>query len=436
MRLLIVLAQYHPALNPNVYRWSAIARQWIAQGHEVEVLCTRRSGLPDESVLDGVRVHRAGENSLLDWAYNFLSITRRRGEAGGDHPARHGRLRKWLEKVVDVTWRSIYWPDGRCLWYFPGKRKALQLLAERDFDGMISVGAPFTAHLIGLACKRAAPDLVWLTDIEDPFAFVEEYFINNRALYRRLNFRMEKRVLERADAIAVTVDTAKAAYAHHFPSVADKITVVPPLYDPEVKASTAFAGFDPARLHLCYLGAFYAPIRTPDAALALLDLLLERHSQFRDRLVIHFFGEIEYAVKAAFEQYPHLSQHLQLHGLVTRETVAAVVQQTDFLLNIGNTTFYNLPSKSADYLACGKPIVHVSASSPDTFLAFMAGHPMLFSEHADRIDAASADRLAQFLTTFQGCQVEAEVSERLIKPYRVEVVAAGYLGLITGKSSS
>ncbi len=430
MRLLIILAQYHPALNPNVYRWRAIATHWTAQGHEVHVLCTKRSGLPDEAAFEGVQIHRAGQNSLLDWAYNLLRVTRRRGEVGGDLSSRHGAFRKGLEKLVDFTWRSLYWPDGRCLWYVPGKKKALQLLKAYPFDGVISVGAPFTAHLIGLACKRSNKGLKWLVDIEDPFAFVDAYFINNRLLYRRLNFRAEAAVLEAADAIAVTVDTAKEIYGHYFSGIESKITVVPPLFDPGLVAASDFAAFESGRIHLSYLGAFYAPIRTPDAALKLLDLLLERHPEFQKRLCIHFFGEIEYAVKAAFDRYPRLLTNLRLHGLVDREQVAAAMANTTFLLNIGNTTTYNLPSKSADYLASGKPIIHLSASDPDTFVAFMADHPMLLSIKTATVGPEAADRLAQFITAFEGRQLNSTAIETRIQPYQTSQIAGTYLRLL------
>ncbi len=430
MRLLIVLAQYHPALNPNVYRWRAIATHWIAQGHEVHLLCTKRSGLPDEAVFEGVQVHRAGQNSLLDWAYNLFHTARRRGEAGGDLPARHGALRKGLEKLVDISWRSLYWPDGRCLWYWPGRKRMLTLLRAYKFDGIISVGAPFTAHLIGLAGKRANPALTWLVDIEDPFAFVDAYFINNRLLYRHLNFRAEAAVLEAADAIAVTVDTAKETYGHYFPGVETKITVVPPLFDPGLAAASDFDGFESGHLHLSYMGAFYSPIRTPDAALKLLDLLLERHPEFQNRLLIHFFGEIEYAVKPAFDRYPRLLPNLRLHGLVDREQVADAMAKTTFLLNIGNTTTYNLPSKSAEYLASGKPVIHLSASTPDTFVAFMADHPMLLSLKTETIGSDAADSLAKFIMDFQHRQFSAEVIESHLEPYLTAQIAEAYLRLL------
>lgn len=431
MKLLIILAQYHPALNPNVYRWAAIAEHWVAEGHEVHIICTRRSGLPDEMVIEGVEVHRTGQNSLLDWSYNALRSERRRGEAGGDLPARHGKWRTWLEKIVDYTWRSFYWPDGRCLWYWPARKRAKRLLQTQHFDGVISVGAPFTAHLIGLSCKRAQKDLTWLVDIEDPFAFVKEYFINNRQLYGRLNYRTEARVLRKADAISVTVETAKAAYAKHFPESASKITVIPPIFDSAaLQPLEQLKCFETNHTHIAYLGAFYTPIRTPDAALELLHQLLSKHPEWREKLIVHFFGEVEYAAKAVFEAYPHLTDNLRLHGLVDRTTVAAAMAQTDFLLNIGNTTTYNLPSKSADYLASGKPIIHLSTSKPDTFQTYMAGHPLLLSVKTEAINAQTCAALSTFLAQHKGAQMNTKEIESRIKPYQTAQIAEQYLSVL------
>jgi len=431
MKLLIILAQYHPALNPNVYRWAAIARHWTAQGHEVHILCTRRSGLLDETVMDGVHVHRAGQNSLLDWTYNLLRSERRRGEAGGDLVVRHGKWRTWVEKIVDYTWRSFYWPDGRCVWYGPARRCAKRLLQAQHFDGIISVGAPFTAHLIGLACKRAQQDLTWLVDIEDPFAFVREYFINNRRLYGRLNNWAEARVLRKADAITVTVETAQTAYAESFPESAAKITVIPPLFDgAALQPLERLEYFEPDRTHLAYLGAFYTPIRTPDAALELIHQLLSQHPEWREKLVVHFFGEVEYAAKVVFENYAHLAGNLRLHGLVDRTTVAAAMAQTDFLLNIGNTTTYNLPSKSADYLASGKPIIHLSASAPDTFLSFMADHPLLFTAKTEAVNTQTCAALSTFLAQHKGAQMNVEEIQNHIKPYQTAQIAEQYLSAL------
>lgn len=428
MRFLVVTATYHPAINPNVFRWSAIAAQWVAQGHEVHVLCTRRRGSAAFENLDGVQVHRSGQNSLLDWVYNALGLQRRRGEAGGDHPARQGRLRRALEKLVDLTWRSMYWPDGRCLWYLPGRRTALDLQSKYDFDLMISVGLPFTSHLIAGAVKRRSPAVRWVMDIEDPFCFSEEFYVNNFRLYRRLNYYAEGRVLQQCDAVTVTVEQARQRYLEIFPWLAGKISVAPPVY------SLPMPERRPARktddlIHLAYFGAFYHRIRTPDALLTIFDRLLALYPEWKQRIQLHFYGEIAPAFLPAFQRYPQLQPVLKFHGLVPRHAAAQAMLTADVLINVSNTTTYHLPSKCVDYLAGGLPVVHICYHENDPFTEFMGDYPLLLPlvwKAGVDIDAL-AKQLHHFLNRQNGQIVPPEALQVRLEAYQPEVLAKMYL---------
>ncbi|MBK7870917.1 MAG: hypothetical protein IPJ74_09635 [Saprospiraceae bacterium] len=109
MRILIILTQYYPMLNPNVYRWSAIAEHWVEQGHEVHILCTKRNNILNESIMNGVQVHRTGYATLLDWAYNLLEIRQRRAEINEGKLQKQSLFRRVLEWLVDHTWRMLYY---------------------------------------------------------------------------------------------------------------------------------------------------------------------------------------------------------------------------------------------------------------------------------------------------------------------------------------
>lgn len=431
MRILILLVQYYPVRNPNVYRWSAIAEYWVEQGHEVHVLCTRRAGEPDESIKNGIAVHRAGHATLLDWAYNFLRTKKRRGEVHSKTIEKPGLLRRVLEKIVDLTWRNFYWPDGSCLWYAPGKKRALQLQIKYSFDTIISVSLPFTANLIAKAVKKKYPHIHWLLDMEDPFSISEEFWVNNFKLYRQKNFRAEKKALELADSISVTVAAAKRIYEQIFPHLNQKIQVTPPVINLEQSTEIAdYEVFTKKKNHIAYFGTFYERVRMPDAFLAILYELFQQFPNQQARFQIHFFGEIPAKAWAIFENYPSLQAQLQFHGLVTRETVAAAMQQADFLLNIGNITNYHLPSKSAEYLRSGKPIINICQNPEDTFVDFMQDYPLIFNllNHQDL--SKNVLKLNQFLNENIGKRVPAEMIHHLVKPYTLEAIADAYFQLV------
>lgn len=433
MRILLVLVQYYPIRNPNVYRWAAIGEYWTQQGHEVHVLCTLRAGEPKESIKNDIIIHRAGHATLLDWTYNLLGAKKRRGEVRLQTARKPTLGRHLLEKIVDLTWRNFYWPDGSCLWYFAGKKRALQLQKQYNFDAIISVSLPFTANLIAMAVKKKYPTIRWLMDIEDPFAISEEFWVNNFKLYRQKNFQAERKALENADAVSVTVETVRKIYEQTFPelNLTKKMRVTPPVINPTQSIQKPdLKLFAKDKIHIAYFGTFYEKVRMPDAFLAILSQLLQQFPDLQTCLQIHFFGEIPVKAWTVFEKYLSVSSQLQFHGLVAREVVAAAMKQADFLLNIGNTTNYHLPSKSAEYLQSGKPIINVCQNPEDTFAAFMRDYPLICNLSSQISPAENAASFHHFLKESTGKQVHVEVIEKLVQPYTLEAIANAYFQLL------
>jgi hypothetical protein len=58
---------------------------------------------------------------------------------------------------------------------------------------------------------------------------------------------------------------------------------------------------------------------------------------------------------------------------VTRKEALIAMHHSDFLINIGNTTFYQLPSKVAEYLASQKPIINFSSIENDSSKKLLVG---------------------------------------------------------------
>lgn len=434
MRILIITAQYHPAQTPNVYRWSAIAERWVGQGHSVHLLCTRRSDIPRKTSINGVEVYRTGHNTLLDWAFHFIGKKQGRGVAGGQKTEGYSLGRKVLEWLVDHSWRSLYWPDGSCLWYFPGKRLAKQLFQQQPYDAVVSVGLPFTAHLIAASLKQQFPGIRWLMDVEDPFSISEAFFVNNLRLYRRLNFKVEHRLLQLADVVSFTVDAARKEYLKAFPEVTTPFVVNPPVFDLNFSNSSKSLDhiFTPGFIHLTYFGAFYQKVRTPDAFLHLLRQTLQQYPELKVKLQVHFFGELSGPFAQTFSAFSDLNPCIRLHGLVPRETVARAMQSTDLLLHISNTTTYHLPSKSADYLMSGKPIVNIYYDDADTFKAFLKAYPLALHLQLDQLPTRESQVTAflSFLQEMPGEQVKQEVIARMGANYQLPQIADAYLRML------
>ncbi len=396
------------------------------------MVCARRRDCQREHQLNGVHIHRAGFDSLKEVAYYLSGSTHGRGRVGtGVHrPAGLMRVLSW---VYNRVWKKIYFPDDAGLWYFPARRKVLQLLENHTFDAVITVSLPFTGHLIGQMVKRRFPGLCWLVDIGDPFT-IQARPLNNPWLYGRLSEQLEKAVLDRADATVVTNEAAKQAYETKFGLPNRSITIIPPLLHPPVSEKGMPFSVLPARdtgvktLHIGYFGAFYAPVRTPDAFLELLNKTLTLQPKWKGRLTVHIFGDIFPEFYAKLAQHPDI----RLYGLRSRQEVRFAMEQMDVLVNIGNVTDYQLPSKAVEYLAAGKPVVHLSLVERDPFVAFWSDWPGLLtlSVRNARVTDTSFERWLSFLDAPPSVIVPEPIRSARLREFSVETVAAQYAYLL------
>lgn len=380
MRLLIVTYLYAPDRSPRAYRWTALAERWAAAGHEVSVTT---AGAAATEKRNGVIVHR-----VPGWLRSSAT-------AGGSPSTARRSL---LKAVYDRTLKRVLWPDYAFDWYLPALRRARALEA----DALVTVSHPFTPHLVGLALRSRR----WIVDIGDPFSLLEEAPLNNSALYSALNRRAERRVLAGADGVAVTAEGARAAYAKAFPECAGKIAIVPPLL------SLPRPGPNPLPAdgeHLVFVGTLYRALRNPAPLLALFRELRRK----RPTVALHFFGDV-HDCRELLDPAP---EGIHVHGPVPRATAAAAMRHATALVNIGNATPHQIPSKLVEYVAAARPIINIAVSPADTSTSFLEGHPAL-------CEARDADAVLHFLDEKRS--VPADWVDRFLAPYRLDAVAAAY----------
>ena len=418
-KILIITPHYSPAIRPRAFRWTTVAEKLVQRGHEVQVLCSKhitRKGGPE--VMNGVRIYRAGYNSLKEIYYHLFAVGKRRGavrpvwqeevaaaldnaqeQTGGisrflrtfEPVAKNNRV-SWLNRFLlwfnNTFWRSIYWPDDASVWYFTALRKADALWKKAGpFDTVISVSLPFTSHWVTKKLREKYA-FKWIVDIGDPFFLQQEYPVNNPFWYKKRNFRCEKEVLGASDSISVTNEVVKEAYIHTFGIGAGKIHVIPPVSGPVATPESDglrtrvknIKKDQPEKLiHIGYFGSFFTKIRTPKDFLDLVERWFTLMPEYRNRVQLHFFGDIFEEFLSLFDAYPGLKNNIHLYGLVPRETVPVFMESMDILLNIGNQSNLHLPSKSADYIRSGKPILHFSYFTSDTFFDSIRGQSRCFT---------------------------------------------------------
>lgn len=437
-RLMLITNSYWPAPTPRAFRWAAIAEYWVSQGHHVDVICARqtdRGGF--ETLYTGVHVYRVGiamGSALRRWARTSAPWSAAESVERSTLTYRVFRqvgimIKGSIKAVHDHIWKKLYWPDYACMWYFPAKRTAKKLVARNRYDALISVSLPYTGHLVGLAIKKQYLFLPWIVDIGDPFAYMTETPQNNLRFFGRLNYRSENQVLRNANAISVTAEAAKDKYAQVFPEAANKLHVIPPLFRPPGSSSARPILF-PAegKIRLVFVGTLYRDIRSPETLLLLYSRLLK--TDLADKLELHFFGSIG-DCGSLFDQYADLNgRKIFLHGLVERDTAMQAMKEADILINIGNRTIYQLPSKLIEYVSLGKPILNITNVEHDSSTDFLRLYPVVFGVTKERIRHCpdEVEKVKEFIASPPlASQLELD---GWLGNFRVEPIAHQYEGLI------
>ncbi|MCI5056771.1 MAG: hypothetical protein MRY83_11725 [Flavobacteriales bacterium] len=431
MKILILCPNYYPIENPRAFRWQALANHW-AKDHEVTVICAQSTGAKKEEIRNGVHICRKGYNNMMDLVYHLLKVKTRRDRQIGNQKGKKkskGVLEKWMAIFNQLFWHSIYWPDGSCIWYLPAIRMAKQLIKKRQFDAIITVSLPFSAHLVGLQLKKKYPQIKWLVDIGDPFALHDIAPRNNEFFYKQLNYRIETKVLKKCDHIFFTHSEAQKAYVEAFFDLSHKSSITPPLVPGYQPFSQEEILFSEQKIHLAYFGSFYPNIRSPLPLLKLMDTLFQQDHPLLEKLKFHFVGFISAEMQNIFSHFNHLSPFIICHGFQPKALMSRYLRQTNILINIANTTRFQLPSKLPEYLQAGHPIINISTIQNDPFATALTKHPIAINIVLDDtiISLQQAEEFVTFVKSNAGQKLSQSQKTKLLAPYQLENVSTTYL---------
>jgi len=442
MKILIICYYYAPRIDPRSLRWTALSEEFVRRGHEVHVIAGNVSGQPSVEERNGVHVHRVG--------YGWLEEIMRQVKArpSSEHAAGRntkttscdqkkyrvnflGTFKKSVRRILKSVWRTIYWPDGSCPWIFPAVQCAHRLMKRnRFFDVLMTVSHPFSGHVAGLIVHHGVPGLRWLADNGDPFYFLEESSVNNFRLWRKLNYWAESRVIKAAHAFSVTTDETAELYRKLYNSNSDKILVIPPLLNkiflqPVISQNSLF---NHDAVVLLYVGGFHGTIRSPVHLLNLFEKLLKNPQMSGITLQLHFIGAEVGFIERELDKRPILINRIFSHGRTSQTLAMQAMFEADLLINIGNSTSYQLPSKVVEYMATGKPILNITTIENDTSSRKFQHYPLHFNWAVHGPN--DLDGLCAFIKKNIGTAIPFEVAQTYVRDFTLNSIADRYLSAI------
>ncbi len=441
MKILIISYSYYPDLNPRAFRWTSIAEYWARKNYDVTVITTSNQNAISEDEIEGIHIVRVPEN-WLGLFRKKLSIVNNDNTTKGSFLKEQNMsnsssdnkvltiTKRFLKLIYRFTLKNFQWPDYAWTWIAPTKRKILKLIKLKGgFDIIVSVSHPFSSHLIAKRIKRVLPDAIWIMDSGDPFCF-NGVNPNNVFLYKWLNRFIEGACIKQSDTFAVTTKETKVEYERIFPKLKEKFCVIPPLLSPEIEKMEQKKSRSEKKsknsLKMMFVGTLYSGIRNPTELFRLLEIISKRISM---TIEVHFFGSLN-----DFNTKDLSFNNIQVffNGYIDRETAQEKMLEADVLINIGNETSYQLPSKLIEYAYLEKPILNISSIDNDSSERFLDFYPL-----SETINLNSPDQekilldLENFLNKLgTNCK---KYNNDWLDSYRIENITGSYESFFKNK---
>jgi glycosyltransferase involved in cell wall biosynthesis len=374
MKVLLLTANFAPRGASPAIRPTYVSAEMICRGLKVEVITYSEDALqlfsPADSHLAAKVPPELALRRIPPGPLRRLLMRLSRSK-----PAAPSAVKK---RISSLSLAALAWPDPHFEAIPSFVREAVRSMREDAADVVMTVGYPFSMHLVGLYLKKRFPRVVWFSDYGDPWSGspVSEL---PRPIWRKwLDQRFESWMLRRCDAVVVTTAKTKELYASLFPHCADRLHVIPMGYDPDQFRRVA-ALVRPAdavgRVWLVHTGRVYGKARNPLPLIEAVEALARGAPDLAERLQIVLVGELEQHYAERIESST-AAQSFRVIPWVTSDESIAWMKAADSLLLFGNRGGVQIPGKVYQYLGAGdKPIVLLQDDKDDPVIDILREHP-------------------------------------------------------------
>jgi len=280
-------------------------------------------------------------------------------------------LRRRIPGVIqNFIWQNILIPDNRMPWIPFAVRKGIKICREENIDVIYSTAPCYSNHIVAWIIKTIMRKK-WVADYRD--LWTTTLYRNYSTKWReKLEKGIEKRCLNKMDAILVVTDTMKAILLEKFPGInEDKIKIITNGYDPEDFNNLPDKS-SKENFVISYTGVVYSSYRL-DYFLHAIGDLIEEHPSLEKEISVFIIGNIESEEKANMIRIikrRNLGEIISLEDKIPRAQALEVQRSSSLLLfhlSPEMTDSGAVSSKLYDYWAAEKPVL--ALIPPDSLAA-------------------------------------------------------------------
>jgi len=272
--------------------------------------------------------------------------------------------RGWKAAIIR-TGRAMIPFDSSFLWSWRAARHARRLTTASPPSVLLTSAPPFSTTLAGYLVKRRLGAARWIHELRDLVSTNPIYAWGN--LRRRLNFKIEKHLLSKADGFIFLTELIEQEYRERYAAPAVGIVAYNG-YEPSFAAAAQSDTLLPSgELRILHAGNFYGS-RSPLPFLHGLRLALDRVPELEKHLQVTFVGTlgqspVEIQTAQDCIRQLRLTSHVQTVATIPHEELGKHYRCSSLLLLITHTdatSRYAIPGKLFEYIGCGRKVLAVT----------------------------------------------------------------------------
>ena len=156
-----------------------------------------------------------------------------------------------------------------------------------------------------------------------------------------------------------------------------------------------------------------------------IKLLIEKDKSLLKIIELHFFGDQKDCIEV-FDEYKFLKNNIFLHDYLDKNEAMKKMLDSDILINLGNDTDYQLPSKIIDYVSARRPILNICSIKNDSTKMYLEKFSFVLNYFQD----GNIKILYDFIKNSKKINIKENEINSFLNKHSANVLAKKYLSLI------
>lgn len=417
--ILVIIADFDPYPSSNTNCIKPLLKRLLLDGYRVDIV-TRRMDTDslEHECKEGFRIWRVDDIRCI----NTIRINRQ-------SKLIRNPIHKIIYKIYSVISKTYVYMKY-CM-FSNEKRvagwkktavieKIKRRFINEDFGIILSIALPEITHEIAWELKKTVfPNSKWIIYDYDPICYNTSQFGNDS---ERKFYAKQNAFYELCDKICIGPELFEYYMNKPFAKYREKMHVLP--FANMTRFDSDRYNIEPVereKIVCTYAGALAKDIRNPQYT---VDLFSQSGISKLCELYIITGSRTEY-----------IKINSEIHNIffierLPREEVISRLMGSSILINIGNTVTFQVPGKIFEYMAIGKPIIHISKIANDPTCTYLEKYPYKLIIHEMDDIENNEQKIISFVNENKNNLIDYDSLQKIMSEYTEESISNRFVKIV------